>query len=89
MCLPTKGDWEAFHDFVFIGMVLMCLGDFMKKTQFWSSAMRVAKATVEVEMERSKKKCGSHAETSVVLDESSYPKSIFGVTPKLVEVCKR
>ena len=85
VCLPTKGDWEAFHDFVFTGKVLKCLGDFVKK----SSAIGVAKATVDVERERSKKKCGSHAGTSVVLDECSNPKSFFAVTAKLFQFCKR
>ena len=45
--LPSEGDWEAIHEFIFTGKTLLCLSDFVRKTQFRKSELRVAKATVD------------------------------------------
>ena len=65
----------------------MSLGDFMRKTQFCNSALRVAKTTIDVEGDKTMKKDGTHNVASVVFDESFI--HFFRVNSLLLEVCLR
>ena len=40
--LPPKEDWEIVHELDFYGKILLGLTDFMRKTQFRLSVLRVA-----------------------------------------------
>ena len=73
ICLSRKGDWKSIHEFDSTGKTLLGLGNFLKNSQFWNCAGGVAKITVDAERERSKRKGGVPAVTSVVLDQSLYP----------------
>ena len=50
--LPSERDWESLKEFDFVGNSVSGVGDFMRKTQFRNSAVRVAKVTVVVVGER-------------------------------------
>ena len=70
VCLLSERDWKAINEIDFAGRVLLGCKDFMRENQFWSLALRIAKATVDVERERLKKKGGADAVTCVVQHES-------------------
>ena len=70
---PTEGGSEAIQEFGFTGKNLSGLTDFMRKTQFGNSALRVAKTTIDVERESSRKKVGAHAGISATVDETLNP----------------
>ena len=48
------------------------LGDFIRKTHFRISALRVAKVTIDVEKEMPNKKGGIHNVTSAIVDQTLY-----------------
>ena len=74
VCLTTESDWESVHKFDSAGKAIL---GFMKKPHYWNFALRVAKATVEVEREREResgqKNIGEQTVTSVVLEELLNP----------------
>ena len=82
--LTTKGRWEAFHGIHFTGEILLGLDDFLRKTQFQNWALRVAKVTVDVESEKSKKKGGAHIVKSAFKDGTL---SFFCVKTQVYKIC--
>ena len=72
-CLPTKRDLESVHQFDFARKTQLRLAHLRRRTQFRKSALGMAKATVDVEKERSKKKSGEQAVTMDVLEVSLNP----------------
>ena len=48
LSLLCEENWDESLVFDFTGCTILALGDFMKKTQFRSSALRVVKASVAV-----------------------------------------
>ena len=65
-----KRDCERILEINFSGKILLDLGDFIKKTRYRLFSLRVANATVDVEKEKMRRKCGAHAVTSAVVDET-------------------
>ena len=52
LSLPCEEDWDGIHTFDFTGCNFLAVGEFMKKTQFRSSALRVVKTSLDVEKEK-------------------------------------
>ena len=48
LSLLCEEDWDEIHNFDSTGFTILALGEFMKKTQFRSSTLRVVKASVDV-----------------------------------------
>ena len=78
--LPPEGEWEAIHDFKFIGSTLLELIDFVRKTQLRTSVLRVANPNMDMGRVKSKKKLRAHAMISAAIDDSS---NLFRVSAEL------
>ena len=71
-CLPSEWDWDALRSFDFSVGELLSIPEFMRKTEFRSKVLKVAKSKIDVERERGKKaKSDSVAKT--VMGESFNP----------------
>ena len=71
-CLPSEWDWDALRSFDFSVGELLGIPEFMRKTEFRSKVLKVAKTKIDVERERGKKaKSDSVAKT--VMGESFNP----------------
>ena len=72
--LPAEGDWAANQDFDFTGNSLLDLGQFMRNFQFRDAALRVVKATVDIERDRGTlKNKGGTLTLATVVGESLNP----------------
>ena len=71
-CLPSEWDWDALRSFDFSVGELLSIPDFMRKTEFRSKVLKVAKSKIDVERERGKK-AKSDGVAKVVMGESFNP----------------
>ena len=71
-CLPSEWDWDALRSFDFSVGVLLGIPEFMRKTEFRSKVLKVAKSKIDVERERGKK-ARSDSVAKTVMGESFNP----------------
>ena len=71
-CLPSEWDWDALQSFDFSVGELLGIPEFMRKTEFRSKVLKVAKSKNDVERERGKKS-RSDTVAKTVLGESVNP----------------
>ena len=71
-CLPSEWDWDALRSFDFSVDELLGIPEFMRKTEFRSKLLKVAKSKIDVERERGKK-ARSDSVAKTVMGESFNP----------------
>ena len=71
-CLPSEWDWDALRSFDFAVSELLGIPEFMRKTEFRSKVLKVAKSKIDVERERGKK-ARSDSVAKTVMGESFNP----------------
>ena len=71
-CLPSEWDWYALRSFDFSVGELLGIPVFMRKTEFRSKVLKVAKSKIDVERERGKK-ARSDTVAKTVMGESFNP----------------
>ena len=71
-CLPSEWDWDALRSFDFSVGELLGIPEFMRKTEFRSKVLKVAKSKIDVERERGKK-ARSDSVAKTVMGESFNP----------------
>ena len=71
-CLPSEWDWDALRSFDFSVGGLLGIPEFMRKTEFPSKVLKVAKSKIDVERERGKK-VRSDTVAKTVMGESFNP----------------
>ena len=71
-CLPSEWDWDAVRSFDFSVGELLGIPEFMRKTEFRSKVLKVAKSKIDVERERGKK-ARSDSVAKTVMGEAFKP----------------
>ena len=71
-CLPSEWDWDALRSLDFSVGELLGILEFMRKTEFRSKALKVAKSKIDVERERGKN-ARSDTVAKTVMGESFNP----------------
>ena len=71
-CLPSEWDWDALRSFDFSVGELLGIPEFMRKTEFRSKVLKVAKSKIDVERDRGKK-ARSDTVAKTVMGESFNP----------------
>ena len=71
-CLPSEWDWDELPSFDFSVGELLGIPEFMRKTEFRSKLLKVAKSKIDVERERGKK-ARSDTVAKTVMGESFNP----------------
>ena len=71
-CLPSERDWDALRSFDFSVGELLRIPEFMRKTEFRSKVLKVAKSEIDVERERGKK-ARSDSVAKTVMGEAFNP----------------
>ena len=71
-CLPSEWDWDALRAFDFSVGELLGNPEFMRKTEFRSKVLKVAKSKIDVERERGKK-ARSDSVAKTVMGEAFNP----------------
>ena len=54
-CLPEEDDWHALLELDFMNAHLLCVSQFMEKSEFRTKTMRAAKRRINVEKQKNEK----------------------------------